>query len=119
MSDIIMWIAIGVIAIAILTFVIYYIVKICKMSPEERRKTLLTWLKGAVALAEEEIGAGHGDQKLAEVEAYFKKNAPWLLKILFMISGEDNLKGLIEEALTGVKNSFDKSSKEKKEDKEE
>ena len=51
-------------------------------------------------------------QKLAEVEAYFKKNAPWFLKLLFAISGQDNLKDLIEEALSQVKEGFGNSSKE-------
>ena len=114
MNDIVMWIIIGVVGAAILAFVIYYIVKLCKMTPEERKKTLVTWLKGAVALAEEEIGSGHGEEKLAEVEAYFKKNAPWFLKILFLFSGAESLQELIEEALTGVKNSFGNSSQSSK-----
>ena len=80
------------------------------MTPEERKKTLITWLKGAVALAEEEIGSGHGEEKLAEVEEYFKKNAPWFLRVLFLFSGADSLQELIEEALAGVKNSFGNSS---------
>lgn len=114
MNDIVMWIVIGVVGAVILAFVIYYIVKLCKMTPEERKKTLVTWLKGAVALAEEEIGSGHGEEKLAEVEKYFKKNAPWFLKILFLFSGAENLQELIEEALTGVKNSFGNSSESSK-----
>ena len=108
MNDIIMWIIIGVVCAAILAFVIYLIVRICKMKPEERRELLLNFLKGAVVAAEEYIGSGHGDEKLAYVEDYFNKNAPWFLKVLFAISGQKDLKGLIEEALDAVEGSFGK-----------
>lgn len=108
MNDTIMWIIIGIVCAAILAFVIYLIVRICKMKPEERKELLLNFLKGAVVSAEEYIGSGHGDEKLQYVEEYFKKKAPWFLKILFMISGQDTLKGLIEEALDAVEISFGK-----------
>lgn len=115
MNDVVMWIIIGVVGAGVLAFVIYYIIKLCKMSPDDRKRAIITFLMGAVSLAEKEIGAGHGDEKLAEVEAYFKKNAPWFLKLLFAISGQDNLKDLIEEALSQVKEGFGNSSKEKSE----
>lgn len=108
MNDIIMWIIIGVVCAAILAFVVYLIVRICKMKPEERKELLLNFLKGAVVAAEEYIGSGHGDEKLQYVEDYFNKNAPWFLKILFAISGQNDLKGLIEEALDAVEGSFGK-----------
>ena len=108
MNDIIMWIIIGVVCAAILAFVIYLIVRICKMKPEKRKELLLNFLKGAVVAAEEYIGSGHGDEKLAYVEDYFNKNAPWFLKVLFVISGQKDLKGLIEEALDAVEGSFGK-----------
>lgn len=112
MNDVIMWIIIGVIAAAVLGVLIYFIVKICKMSPEERKQMIITWLKGAVAWAEEQFsGSGRGEEKLAEVEKYFKEKAPWFIKILFKVSGEKNLKDLIEKALSGVKQSFGSSSK--------
>ena len=106
MNDVIMWIIIGVVGAALLAFIIYMIVKLVRMSPEERKETLLNWLKGAVVAAEEYIGSGHGDEKLKYVEDYFNKKAPWFLKILLTIMGKDNLKELIEEALQAVKNSF-------------
>lgn len=108
MNDIIMWIIIGVVCAAILAFVVCLIVRICKMKPEERKELLLNFLKGAVVAAEEYIGSGHGDEKLQYVEDYFNKNAPWFLKILFAISGQNDLKGLIEEALDAVEGSFGK-----------
>lgn len=108
MNDIIMWVIIGVVGAAVLAFLIYWIIKICKMKPEDRKKVLLTYLKGAVAMAEKEIGAGHGDAKLQEVEDYFNKHAGWFLKILLMVSGKSCLKDLIEEALKEIKESFAK-----------
>ena len=109
MNDVIMWIIIGVVCAAILAFVIYLIVRICKMSAEDRKALILNFLKGAVVAAEEYIGSGHGDEKLQYVEDYFNKKAPWFLKILFFISGQDNLKDLIEEALAAVEGSFGKN----------
>ena len=68
---------------------------------------LVTYLKGAVALAEKEIvGSSKGKEKLAMVEKYFNKNAPWFLKILLGIFGKENLQELIELALKEVKESF-------------
>lgn len=119
MNDIIMWIIIGVVCAAILAFVIYLIVRICKMKPEKRKELLLNFLKGAVVAAEEYIGSGHGDEKLQYVEDYFNKNAPWFLKILFAISGQNDLKSLIEEALDAVEGSFGKKKNTNTEVKEE
>ena len=119
MNDIIMWIIIGIVCAAILAFVIYLIVRICKMKPEKRKELLLNFLKGAVVAAEEYIGSGHGDEKLQYVEDYFNKNAPWFLKILFAISGQNNLKSLIEEALDAVEGSFGKKKNTNTEAKEE
>lgn len=107
MNDIIMWIIIGVVAVAALAFLIYYIIKIAKLPPEKRKELLVTYLKGAVALAEKEIvGSSKGKEKLAMVEEYFNKNAPWFLKILLGIFGKENLQELIELALKEVKESF-------------
>lgn len=119
MNDVVMWVIIGVVAAVILALLIFFIVKICKMKPEERKQLILNFLKGAVVAAEEYIGSGHGDEKLAYVEEYFKKKAPWFLKILFMISGQDDLKGLIEEALDAVEGSFGKKKNINTEVKEE
>ena len=87
MNEVIMWIIIGVVLAAILGVVIYFIVKIAKMSPEQRKELLLNFLKGAVVAAEEYIGSGNGEEKLAYVEDYFNKHASWFLKILLAISG--------------------------------
>lgn len=109
MNDIIMWVIIGVVAVAVLAFVIYWVVKLTRMTPEERKETLLNWLKGAVVAAEEYIGSGHGEEKLKYVEDYFNKKAPWFLKILLAIMGKDSLQDLIEEALNAIESSFGKN----------
>lgn len=124
MNDVVMWVIIGVVAAIVLALLVFFIVKICKMKPEERKALILNFLKGAVVAAEEYIGSGHGDEKLHYVEDYFNKNAPWFLKILLTIFGKDSLKELIEEALSAVKGSFgengtDGSSSKETEDKEE
>ena len=111
MNDIVMWVIIGVVVAIILALLVFFIVKICKMKPEERKELILNFLKGAVVAAEEYIGSGHGDEKLAYVEEYFNKKAPWFLKVLFAISGQNDLKSLIEEALESVEGSFGKNKK--------
>jgi hypothetical protein len=77
------------------------------MSKEEKIKTLKTYLKGLVSLAEQEIvGSKMGEEKLAMVEAYFNKKAPIIYKIILSLLGKDNLKEFIEEALKEIKESF-------------
>lgn len=100
------WIALGVVIAIVLGVIIYYTVKIVKMTPEDRKKKIVTYLKGVVALAEQELGSGQGEAKLEEVEAYFNKNAPILLKVLLFLTGKDSLKDLIEQALSEIKESF-------------
>lgn len=106
MENILMWIIIAVIAIVVIGYVVYKVIKIIKMSPEEREKTLIIYIKGAVAAAERELGAGQGAAKLEQVEAYFNKNAGWFLKILLIITGKEDLKDLIETALAEIKEDF-------------
>lgn len=106
MENILMWIIIAIIAIVVISYVVYKVIKIIKMSPEEREKTLITYIKGAVAAAERELGAGQGAAKLERVEAYFNENAGWFLKILLTITGKEDLKGLIETALREIKEDF-------------
>lgn len=108
MSDIIMYIILGVVGAAVLALVIYKIVQIAKMKPEERKELIKTYLKGLVAEAEKQIGAGHGDVKFAQVEEWFNKKAPMVLKIVLSILGKENLKDLIEDALKEIKESFEK-----------
>lgn len=108
MDNIILWIIIGILGVAIIGFIAIKVIKIVNMTPEERKKLLLTYLKGLVALAEKEIGSGHGAEKLELVEKFFKEKAPFVYKASLMIFGKENLKELIEEALKEIKESFEK-----------
>ena len=78
------------------------------MPKEAKQKELVTYLMGIVAFAESEIGSGHGSEKLALVENYFKTNAPLIYKILLFATGKDSLRDLIELALLEIKSSFSK-----------
>lgn len=109
MNDVIMWIIIGVVGAVFLGFVIYTIVKICKLSKEERRELIVTYLKGIIAKAEQEVTkSGAGAEKLKLVEEYFEQKAPWFLKILLTITGKQHLDEMIEEGLLQLKISFGK-----------
>jgi hypothetical protein len=103
-----MYIILGVIGAAVLAFVIYKIIQIAKMKPEERKELIRTYLKGLVAEAEKQIGAGNGNLKFAQVEEWFNKKAPMVLKIVLSILGKESLKDLIEDALKEIKESFEK-----------
>lgn len=104
-----MWIIIGIIGAGILTFIIYNIVKLLKMNPEQRKEVLKTYLKGLIVLAEQEIvGTKRGEERLKMVEDYFNKKAPIIYKIILLLIGKSNLKEFIEEALKEIKDVFDK-----------
>lgn len=108
-DTIILYSVIGIIAVCLLVFVITWIVKFCKMSKEEKIKTLKTYLKGLVSLAEQEIiGAKRGEEKMKMVEDYFNKKAPFVYKMILYILGKENLKEIIDEALKEIKASFEK-----------
>lgn len=108
MDNIILWIIIGILGVVILGFIAIKTIKIIRMKPEERKKLLVTYLKGLVAFAEQEIGGGHGAEKLELVEKFFKEKAPFIYKASLMALGKENLKELIEEALKEIKKSFEK-----------
>lgn len=108
MENIGLYLGIGAVALALLSYLVPQIVKFCKMSKDDKRKLLLTYLAGLVTMVEDEIGAGHGAEKLAEVENYFKTHAGLYYKIILRILGKENLKDLIEEALALVKKNFEK-----------
>ena len=108
MNDIVLWIIIAILGVVILGYAGHKIVQITKASPEEKKKLLVTFIKGFVALAEKEIGHGHGAEKLALVEKYFTEKAPFVYKMFLQILGKENLKDLIELALKEIKESFGK-----------
>ena len=109
MDKIITYVIIGVACVAVLGFLIYKIVKFCKMSDEEKKQVLITYLKGLVAFAESQIVEhGKGAEKLQLVENTFKEKAPFVYKLILKVMGVDNLKGLIEVALKELKRDFEK-----------
>ena len=108
MESFIVYGSFAIIGIAMLGYVIFELVKFFKMSKEEKRKTIVSYLVGLVTMAEEKIGSGHGEEKLAEVERYFKENAGLFYKTILKVFCKENLKDLIEEALRMVKNNFGK-----------
>lgn len=108
MENIGLYLGIGAVVLAFLSYLVPQIIKFCKMSKEDKRKLLLTYLSGLVTMAEDKIGAGHGAEKLVEVENYFKTHAGLFYKMILKAFGKENLKGLIEEALALVKKNFEK-----------
>ena len=108
MENVISYICVGVVVVGAFAYFLPKIIKFCKMSNDDKRKLLLTYLAGLVTMAEEKIGSGRGAEKLAEVEEYFEKNAGILYKIILRALGKENLKDLIEEALSLVKKNFEK-----------
>lgn len=99
---------IGAVVAAVLVYFVVKIVRFCKLSKDDKKKILLTYLAGIVAMVENEIGSGHGAEKLEEVENYFKKHAGVFYKLILQILGKESLKDLIEEALTMIKDGFEK-----------
>lgn len=108
-DKIILYVIIGVMIISLLVFVITWIIKFCKMSKEDKIKLLKTYLKGLIALAEQEIiGNKRGEERLAMVEKAFREKAPMVYKITLLLLGKDNLTQLIEDALKEIKTAFEK-----------
>ncbi len=100
------WLIAVVICIVIVVIAIF-LIKFFSMNAEERKLALKTYLKGLVALAEQEIvGTKRGQEKLEMVQEYFQKKAPMVYKITLLLLGKDNLTQLIEDALKEIKESF-------------
>lgn len=102
------WLIAVVICIVIVVIAIF-LIKFFSMNAEERKLALKTYLKGLVALAEQEIvGTKRGQEKLEMVQEYFQKKAPMVYKITLLLLGKDNLTQLIEDALKEIKDAFEK-----------
>ena len=120
MEQYIGWIALGIAIAGALAALIAFIVKICKMTPEEREDMLIDFLLGLVTVAENTfIEQGMGAEKLQQVEQQFKQKAPWLYKILLSLTKTDDLKSLIEKALQRAKDTWGKKNSSNDTDKKE
>ena len=107
--DILIWVLYGLAAAIVIVFAVINIVKIAKMPTEERKERIIEFLMGLVAMAEEKwLDTGKGKEKLAWVEAEFSKRAPWLIKIILLVTKSADLHELIEKALERLKASFGK-----------
>lgn len=102
--ELIIIIGVAVVAIGIFLWEIF------RRNPEERKAYLIDFIVGLVVAAEDEIGAGHGQEKLEAVEAMFKEKAPFIMKMMLKLSGSDNLTEFIETALSKVKDNFSNKS---------
>lgn len=102
--ELIIVIGVAVVAIGIFLWEIF------RRNPEERKAYLIDFIVGLVVAAEDEIGAGHGQEKLEAVEAMFKEKAPFIMKMMLKLSGSDNLTEFIEIALSKVKDNFSNKS---------
>ena len=100
--------AAGLAAVGI-AWLICTIIRIKKMTPEQRNEQLKTYLKGLIAFAEKAfVGPGRGAEKLQYVIENFNKHAPIILKMILTFAGVESLEELIEKALTELKESFNK-----------
>ena len=106
MENMMLYIAAAIVVAAAIGFGIYWIAKFCKMSPEQKKQLIVTYLVGVVTKMEDQLGSGRGDEKLKKAEEYFQKNAGAFYKTLLTFFGKDKLKDLIEEALKMVKKNF-------------
>lgn len=101
-------IILAIIAAIVLIFIVYNIIKISKLSTNERKAIIKKWLISAVVFAENAYKEqGKGSEKMQDVINDFNKNAPILCKILLSITKSANLNDLIEESLEFVKNNFE------------
>lgn len=104
-----LYIILAVIAVVAIVAIVIFVVKFCRMSKEEKIKLLKTYLKGLIALAEQEIvGDKRGQEKLEMVEKAFQERGPMVYKITLLLLGKDNLTQLIEDALKEIKAAFEK-----------
>lgn len=98
------WVIIAVIVAVVIGFVVYYAVKLSKMSTEEKRSLIVTYLIGFCDLAEQQfVGTKRGQEKIAWVEEQFNAHAGWFLKLVFKFTKTNSLQELIELALKTAK----------------
>lgn len=103
-GDLLVWLIIGIAIAAILTIVIYFIVKFAKLTPDQRKELVIQFLIGLVTVVEPMFDeSGKGAEKIKWVEEQFNKTAPWFLKIVLQFTKTANLNELIDKALEKAK----------------
>ena len=107
-GNIVLYLVIAAIVIVSIGYLVYKFIKFLKLSNEDKRETIIIYLKGLVSMAEEKIGSGNGKKKMEEVEKYFNEKAPFIYKAILKVIGVENFSDLVEEALKRVKDSFEK-----------
>lgn len=106
MGEIFSYLALGVIAVGFIGYAVYNIIKIFRMSDQDKERAIIFYLSGLVNMAEKQIGSGKGEEKLKMVEDFFLKNAPAQYKLMLKFLGKSCLKDLIESALSQIKENF-------------
>lgn len=104
----VIWVIVGAVAAVAIAFIVAWLIKFFKKSPEERTAILVSFLVGLVTIAEKafEDEHGAGAEKLKMVEEAFQKTAPWALKLMLKLSGANDLRELIELALQKAKETW-------------
>lgn len=109
--QVVVWVIIGIVAAAILAGLIWFIVKISKMSPEDRKDAIRDFLSAIIeASIDIYVQNGIGEEQVKKLEEEFKKTAPWFLKILLSVTSSANLDELIEEALQKAQDKINKDN---------
>lgn len=94
-------IILSIVAAGLLAALVFFIIKIFKMSPEERKEVIITFLIGLVTTAE--TAFSDGQTRFIWVEEQFTTKAPIFYKMLLMFTKSADLNDLIEKALERAK----------------
>lgn len=83
MENILLYIAAGIVTIIGLFWLICNLVKIAKMSNDEKRKVLITYLQGAVALAEKKSAPEKATKNLRPLKSISTKRLQCFIRLFF------------------------------------
>ena len=104
MPEVIIWIVIGLVCAAVIAALVFFIIKLVKMKPEEREEIIVQILIGLVTVAESYFeGEGRGEEKIAWVQEQFNKTAPWFVKIVLKLTKTADFNELVKKALEKAK----------------
>lgn len=104
MPEVVIWIIIGLVGLIAIALLTWLIIKVVKMKPEEREELIVQVLVGLVTVAENYFeGEGRGQEKITWVQQQFNKTAPWFVKIILMITKTADFNELVKKALEKAK----------------